>query len=260
MSDHTNRRALLAAGAAGAGSLLLGGCGKIYDSPSFRELLTRSEGLTQRAQRALMGRDTLAREYQAADISRTFRPNGSQDAQSLPPGYLDMMTAGFDAWRLTVHGLVQRPTRFTLADLVAMPARSQITRHDCVEGWSCIGGWTGAPLTQVLRRVGLKPEARFIVFHCADEHPRYFRGRSLYYESIDLIDAFHPQTILAYAMNGAPLPLAHGAPLRLRLERQLGYKMAKYIERIEVVDRLDHINGGKGGSWEDQGYQWYAGV
>ena len=260
MTGLLDRRALLAAGAAGAGSLLLGGCGRIYDSPSLRELLAGGEGLTQRAHRALMGRDALAREYRPADISRNFRPNGSQDAQSLPPDYLDMMTAGFDAWRLTVNGLVQRPARFTLAELVAMPARSQITRHDCVEGWSCIGGWTGTPLAALLRRVGLKPEARFIVFHCADEHPRYFRGRSLYYESIDLIDAFHPQTLLAYAMNGAPLPLAHGAPLRLRLERQLGYKMAKYIERIEVVDRLDHIGGGQGGSWEDQGYQWYAGV
>ena len=260
MSDQTNRRALLAAGAAGAGSLLLGGCNRIYDSPSLRELLTHSEGLTQRAHRALMGRDTLAREYQAADISRTFRPNGSQDAQSLPPGYLDMMTAGFDAWRLTVHGLVRRPTRFTLADLVAMPARSQITRHDCVEGWSCIGGWTGTPLSQVLRRVGLKPEARFIVFHCADEHPRYFRGRSLYYESIDLIDAFHPQTILAYAMNGAPLPVANGAPLRLRVERQLGYKMAKYVHTVELTESLAALGYGKGSYWADRGYEWYAGI
>jgi DMSO/TMAO reductase YedYZ molybdopterin-dependent catalytic subunit len=155
---------------------------------------------------------------------------------------------------------VARPASLSLADLRMLPVRTQITRHDCVEGWSCIGGWTGPRLSTVLDQVGLRPEARFIVFHCADELPRYINGANLFYESIDLVDAFHPQTILAYEMNGAPLPLAHGAPLRLRVERQLGYKMAKFLARIEVVDRFDHIGQGNGGTWEDDGYEWYAGI
>jgi DMSO/TMAO reductase YedYZ molybdopterin-dependent catalytic subunit len=149
---------------------------------------------------------------------------------------------------------------FSLDDLRALPARSQITRHDCVEGWSCIGGWTGPQLSRILDFVGLRPEARYIVFHCADELPRYFDGSHSYYESIDLVDAYHPQTILAYAMNGKPLGIPHGAPLRLRVERQLGYKMAKFVERIEAVAELDHLRGGRGGYWEDNGYEWYAGI
>ena len=152
---------------------------------------------------------------------------------------------------------MERPQSFTLSDLRALPARTQITRHDCVEGWSAIGKWTGAPLGTLLQSVGLKSNARFAVMHCADN---YGGGRDPYYESIDLIDAFHPQTLLAYAMNGAPLEIAHGAPLRLRVERQLGYKQAKYLMRIEITDRLDLIGQGKGGFWEDRGYEWYAGI
>ena len=137
-----------------------------------------------------------------------------------------------------------------------MPARSQITRHDCVEGWSAIGKWTGVPLGALLDAVELEPSARYIVFHCADD----FRGTN-YYESIDLVDAFHPQTILAYGMNDGELPVGHGAPLRLRVERQLGYKQAKFVMRVEAVESLEAIGRGKGGYWEDNtGYEWYAGI
>jgi DMSO/TMAO reductase YedYZ molybdopterin-dependent catalytic subunit len=145
----------------------------------------------------------------------------------------------------------------SLAELRALPARTQITRHDCVEGWSAIGQWTGVPLGSVLAQAQLAPEVRFIVLFCADELER---GDGGYYESIDLMDAFHPQTLLAYELNGRPLPVANGAPLRLRVERQLGYKQAKYLMRIEAVARLDGIGGGKGGYWEDRGYEWYAGI
>ena len=143
-----------------------------------------------------------------------------------------------------------------LADLRALPARTQTTRHDCVEGWSAIGKWAGVPLAEVLKRAGLKPSARYIVFHCADRY-----GAETYYESVDLIDAFHPQTIIAHMLNGEPLPVKNGAPLRMRIERQLGYKHAKYTNGIEAVANLGAIRGGKGGYWEDTtGYQWYAGI
>jgi DMSO/TMAO reductase YedYZ molybdopterin-dependent catalytic subunit len=141
-----------------------------------------------------------------------------------------------------------------------MQARTQITRHDCVEGWSAIGQWTGVQLARVLALAGPLPQARHVVFRCADDLGGTGDARGFYYESLDFFDAYHPQTILAYAMNGQPLAVAHGAPLRLRVERQLGYKHAKYVMRIQLVDRIDAIAGGKGGFWEDRGYAWYAGI
>jgi DMSO/TMAO reductase YedYZ molybdopterin-dependent catalytic subunit len=153
-----------------------------------------------------------------------------------------------------------KPAQFSLEELKAFSARTQITRHDCVEGWSCIGAWTGPQLSTILNVVRPHPGARYVVFHCADELPRYVDGTNRFYESIDFVDAYHPQTILAYALNGTPLDLPHGAPLRLRVERQLGYKMAKFLTRIEITDRLDHAGRGRGGTWEDDGYEWYAGI
>ena len=141
-----------------------------------------------------------------------------------------------------------------------MPARTQITRHDCVEGWSCIGKWSGVQLAAVLDKVKLKPEARYVVFTCADELERTADGTGRYYESVDLEDAYHPQTILAYDMNGQTLTVPHGAPLRVRVERQLGYKMAKYLMRIDAVSELKSLGRGQGGFWPDRGYDWYAGV
>jgi DMSO/TMAO reductase YedYZ molybdopterin-dependent catalytic subunit len=157
-----------------------------------------------------------------------------------------------------VGGLVMNPLNLSLSALRAMPARTQITRHDCVEGWSAIGKWTGVPLGAVLKLAGVRSQARFVVFHCADSLG--YSEQDTYYESIDLLDAFHPQTLLAYDLNGKPLPVKNGAPLRLRVERQLGYKQAKYIVAIDVVSNLERIRGGKGGFWEDQGYEWYAGI
>jgi DMSO/TMAO reductase YedYZ molybdopterin-dependent catalytic subunit len=252
-----SRRQFLVSGAAG---LLLSGCDRLSAAPSFQEVLAAAERLTYGAHRSLFARQALAPEFSPRDVSSTFRPNGAQDSYNLAPEYLEHAKDNYVRWRLQVDGLVMRSSSFSLAELRAMGSRTQITRHDCVEGWSCIGSWTGTPLSAVLERVMLRPEARFIVFHCADEQLRYQDGAHTYYESIDLIDAFHPQTILAYELNGAPVPLANGAPLRLRVERQLGYKMAKFIARIEAVDRLEAIRGGHGGYWEDSGYEWYAGI
>ncbi len=207
------------------------------------------------AQRALMFGQPLAREFSERDISPVFKANGTKNPNT--PAYNALASGNFNAWRLRIDGLVERPLDLSLADLRALPARTQITRHDCVEGWSAIGKWQGAQLGPLLQTAGLKPNARFAVMHCADN---YGGGPDMYYESIDLIDGFHPQTILAYNLNGQPLDVAHGAPLRLRVERQLGYKHAKYLMRIEMVERLDSFGRGKGGYWEDRGYEWYAGI
>lgn len=215
------------------------------------------EGLTRRTQRLLIPREALAPIYDRSQISPDFRANGSIDPAAAD--YVALKTGGFADYRLVIDGLVERPLTLSLADLRSRPGQSQITKHDCVEGWTSIGEWTGVRLETLLDEAGLKPEARYIVFHCFDALDQT-EGGDRYYESIDLIDARHPQTILAYAMNGQTLPVPHGAPLRLRVERQLGYKHAKYIRRIEAVESFAHIGGGKGGYWEDRGYEWYAGI
>jgi DMSO/TMAO reductase YedYZ molybdopterin-dependent catalytic subunit len=211
-----------------------------------------------KTQRLLVGRGALAREFAEADISPSFRVNGTSTPDN--EEYAQLVEGKFASWRLKIDGLVAQPQELSLADIKKLPARTQITRHDCVEGWSAIGKWTGVPLGILLKSVGLKPSARFAVFHCADELERTLDGSGRYYESIDLIDAFHPQTILAYAMNDQDLSVGHGAPLRLRVERQLGYKQAKYIMRIEIVASFAGLWGGNGGCWEDRGYEWYAGI
>jgi DMSO/TMAO reductase YedYZ molybdopterin-dependent catalytic subunit len=203
-------------------------------------------------------RITLAREYSPTDISRQFRANGSIGVGD--PEYIRLAQSGFADWRLTVDGFVDRPLSLSLEELRALPARTQSTRHDCVEGWSCIGQWTGVRRSAVLQMARLRPQARYIVFHCADAVEQTLDGTGRYYQSIDLIDAFHPQTVLAYDMNGSTLPITYGAPLRLRVERQLGYKMAKYVMRIEALDSFSALGRGRGGFWEDRGYEWYAGI
>ncbi|MGH1573026.1 molybdopterin-dependent oxidoreductase [Methylobacterium sp. P31] len=308
-----HRRKLLTAGAGLMGTALLGGCDKFAGTDAGQRTLRVGEDANLYVQRLLMSPATLAREFPAAMISPWFKPNGSID----PPdrAYRALAAQRFADFKLTVDGLVQMPLSLSLADLRALPSRTQITRHDCVEGWSCIGQWAGVPLAEVLKRAGLKPQARFAVFHCADtleyagsqdgavlwrpDHPGAMREATIqlaaaedwggaptakdgseddwgqgspaaepedkripirYYESIDLYDAFNPQTILAYDLNGKPLPVSNGAPLRLRVERQLGYKQAKYVMRVEMVESLAGLGQGSGGYWEDRGYEWYAGI
>ncbi len=215
------------------------------------------EGLTRRAQRLLIPRDALAPTYSRAEISPDFRANGSIDPAAAD--YVALKADGFANYKLVIDGLVERPLSLSLAELRARPTQSQITKHDCVEGWTSIAEWTGVRLETLLDEAGLKPEAKYIVFHCFDALDQREDGER-YYESIDLIDARHPQTILAWAMNGETLPVPYGAPLRLRVERQLGYKHAKYIKRIEAVESFAHLGAGKGGYWEDRGYEWFAGI
>ncbi|MDP4003702.1 molybdopterin-dependent oxidoreductase [Methylobacterium sp. NEAU K] len=318
-----HRRKLLTAGAGLAGTALLGGCDRFAGTDAGRRTLQAGEDANLFVQRLLLSPATLAREYPAAMISPWFKPNGTID----PPDrdFRALAARKFADFKLTVDGLVRTPLSLSLADLRGLPGRTQVTRHDCVEGWSCIGQWSGVPLAEVLNRAGLKPQARYAVFHCADtleyagggleggdgaslwrpEHPGTVRDGTIqlaaaedwggapakddaqkddwgqgapdadtpadagpadkrtpirYYESIDLFDAFNPQTILAYDLNGKPLPVSNGAPLRLRVERQLGYKQAKYVMRVELVETLSGLGQGRGGYWEDRGYEWYAGI
>ena len=256
-SKLLTRRALLTAGTVGAGALLLAGANRFL-APNYLQVLESAENATFGAQRALLAGQPLAREFSEADMSPIFKSNGTVLPED--PAYQALMANGFADWRLKIDGLVSKPVSLSMADLQRLPQRTQITRHDCVEGWSAIGKWTGPQLGQLLQTVGMAANARFVVFHCADNLGGGNDGTGFYYESVDLIDAFHPQTILAHTMNDAPLKVAHGAPLRLRVERQLGYKHAKYLMRIEVVDRLNQFGRGKGGFWEDRGYEWYAGI
>jgi DMSO/TMAO reductase YedYZ molybdopterin-dependent catalytic subunit len=250
------RRRTLARALAAAGAALLAGCDRLSMSDWFPRVLSAGEKLSARVAPLVTGRDALAKEYPPSALSPEFRSNGT--ARPMNAEYQALAAGSFAGYTLVVDGLVERPLRLTLAELRALPSRTQITRHDCVEGWSAIGKWKGARLAALLEAARLKPEARFVVFHCFD--PMEDDGTEPYYESIGLDDALHEQTILAYELNDHALPMKNGAPVRLRVERQLGYKHAKYVHRLEIVSTFKPIRGGNGGYWEDQGYQWYAGI
>jgi DMSO/TMAO reductase YedYZ molybdopterin-dependent catalytic subunit len=240
------RRLFLASSLAAVG---LAGCGSVKESLTngpFRKALLAAEGWNH----ALIGTRGLAREYTERDIDRQFRLNGFDTPSDAV--YSRLQQDNFRDYRLTITGLVERPQQLSLDALRAAGERTQITRHDCVEGWSAIGKWRGVPLATVLALARPTPAARYCVFRCFD---RDQMGTS-YYESLDLVQAAHPQTILALDLNDAPLDSDHGAPVRLKIPTQLGYKSAKWVARIELVAVLP----GLGGYWEDQGYEWYAGI
>ena len=232
----------------------LAGCGPIgsvlNNNGSVRRILASAEGLNH----LLIGTRGFAREYRDNDVDRHFRVNGF--ATPSDARYSDLVARNFAPYRLIVEGAVERAATFSLAQLQGMPQQTQITRHDCVEGWSAIGKWSGVALGGLLDMVGLRNDARYVVFRCMDNDG----SGNLYYESLDLHQARHPQALLALRLNDAPLDPDHGAPVRLRVPTQLGYKSAKWIGRIEVVGSFATIAGGHGGYWEDQGYEWYAGI
>jgi DMSO/TMAO reductase YedYZ molybdopterin-dependent catalytic subunit len=262
MSDGSTRRGILARGAAGIGALALSGCTALSQQSWVDKVLRSAEWLTYHAERLFAGSHALATEYNKADIAPSFRANGTLD-----PGtefYRRQAANNFKEWRITVGGLVDHPLSLSMDQLRAMPSRTQITRHDCVEGWSCIGEWTGTPVRLLLALAGPKPNAKYAVFRCADPMTDSdgdgVNDSDFYYESLDMVEATHPQTILAYKLNGRALGIEHGAPVRVRAERQLGYKQPKYVMSIELVDDYSKIGGGKGGYWEDQGYNWWGGI
>lgn len=248
------RRNVLFAGAAAAGGVFLPGWSRRNLPPTYGHILRMADNLTYASHRLLLPGQSMAREYGPRDVTAfpaiflDDRFLTDTDHPTRSEAYRAAHAAGFPNWLLTVEGLVARPKKYSLADLKRFPARTQITRHTCEEGWSAIGGWTGVQLGRVLEAdVGLLPEARYVTFHCNDK----------YVDSIDLLDALHPQTLLAYGMNGGALSVPHGAPVRLRVETQHGYKSMKYVERIAVTSELD--DGGKDGNIQN-GWAWYAGI
>ncbi len=215
--------------------------------PDHAGIYGAGETLTYAAQKLLMSHHSLAREFSRSDISKVFPVNGEVPENET---YHRLLAHGFADWRLTVEGLVAHPLALSLAELKSFPSRNQITHQACEEGWSFIAEWSGVPLSYVLNLVGVRREAKYIVFFPFDES----------WDSLDMSDAWHPQTLLAYGMNGQELPTPHGAPVRLRVARQLGYKSVKYLSRITVTDTLKNIGKGLGSISPEIGYSWYAGI
>ncbi|HEY5425826.1 MAG TPA: molybdopterin-dependent oxidoreductase [Candidatus Tumulicola sp.] len=246
-----NRRIFLASTVSAAA---LAGCGPIgsalNENAAVKSALAAAEGLNH----LVIGTRGMAREYRDRDVDRNFRVNGFSTPSD--SGYMRLAAGNFAAYRLIVDGAVERRRAFGIDELRQMPQLTQITRHDCVEGWSAIGKWSGVRLAGVLDAVRPRADARYAVFHCMDNDG----SGTPYYESLDLHQARHPQTLLAMRLNDAPLDPEHGAPVRLRVPTQLGYKSAKWIARIEMVGTFANIESGRGGYWEDQGYEWYAGI
>ena len=255
-----DRRHLLRGAVAAAGAAVLAGCDRLSRNDSFTETLQGAEHLNRSIAKVVAPRPAMAQEFGEDRIAQTFRGNGTLSPQD--EDYVALRNGNFADYRLQVGGLVAKPLALSLAELRALPSRTQVTRHDCVEGWSCIGKWKGVQLARILEMAQPRPEAKFVVFRCFDsmDGPSLDGRDSRYYESIDLDDAHHAQTILAYELNDKPLPVTNGAPLRCRVERQLGYKQAKYVRSIELVTSFAEIRGGKGGYWEDEGYEWYGGI
>lgn len=249
----TPRRTFIKALASTA-SVALAGCGKT-DPPTYGNILRMGDLLTYKAHRLLLPEHSLAREYDYSDITSVPAIGTTNPADPNQPAfdpqygqlYERLLRDEFANWQLTVEGRVTRPGSYSLADLKRMPSRTQITRHTCEEGWSAIAQWTGVPLRKVLEASGVQPDARFVQFITYD----------YYVDSIDMLDAMHPQTILAYGMNGRDLPIGHGAPLRVRVETQLGYKSMKFLRRIVVTNEFD--DHGDAGLLQS-GWSWYAGI
>lgn len=249
-SGLVTRRRAIVAGLASLGGLVLARLPKDLP-PTHGHLLRMGDNLTYAAHRALLPGQSLAKEYGLRDLT-SFPATGTTDPGAGPQAdladaYRRLQAGGFAEWRLAVEGRVARPRTFSLAELKQLASRTQITRHTCEEGWTAIGQWTGVPLGVVLDAAGILPSARFVVFDSWDG----------WVDSIDLLDALHPQTLLAYGMNGRDLPVPHGAPVRLRVERQMGYKSMKFLRRIVVTDEFD--DGGERGHIHS-GWAWYTGI
>ena len=206
-----------------------------------------SNTLTYAAQRLLMFHHPLAREFNRSEISKVFPVKGQPP---LSDQYRRMLRDKFEDWRLTVDGMVARPTSFSLAELKQMPSVSQVTLHACEQGWSYIAEWTGVRLSHVLDLVGIRPQAKYVAIFTFDK----------VWDTMDMFDAWHPQTLIAYGMNQQELPAPHGAPVRLRVARQVGYKNVKFLSHLIVTDNAKQYGKGLGGKAPEGGWAWYGGI
>lgn len=245
MSKISRRNLII--GGVSAGGILLAGTATKYSNELYRV----GEDLSRVTHRLLLRNNPLAREFTTRDISKNFPAIGTTNPES--EEYQRLLHGRFVDWRLSVGGLVDQPRSFSVADLQAMPARTQITAHSCERGWTAIAQWTGVQLSRVLELVKPQPKARWVAIHCADGWWDSY--------SLDQFEALHPQTMLTYGMNGGDLPVQHGAPVRLRIERQLGWKSLKFVDRIELVEDYRQVGWGKGSLVADEyNFQWYGGV
>lgn len=252
MTDLSRRKLITTGLAAAAGVTGLGVAASLAQKyglvpPDHAGIYGPGETLTYASQR-LLTRHSLAREFSPSQISKPPFAN-----EMAPPsdGFKRLQAAGFADWRLSINGMVDQPTTFSLAQLKSYPSRSQITMVQCEEGWSYVAEWIGVPLSHVLGLVGVHPQAKYVV---------YFSIQPDWWESIDMADALHPQTFLTHGMNGGELPVGNGGPLRLRVPRQLGYKSVKFITRLTVTDSLKAFGKGLGSASPEGGYAWYAGI
>jgi DMSO/TMAO reductase YedYZ molybdopterin-dependent catalytic subunit len=241
------RRLLIGSGVALAGGGLVAAAKSRYPL-SVNSLLESVDSINHMAENALLDRHALVRELDRSMITKNFPAINTIRPE--PEAYHRSRALGFSDWRLPVTGLVKNPISFSLADLMAFPSRTQITQHNCVDGWSAVAEWKGVQIGRILNQVGLLPGAKYALFDCVDG----------WWDSYELIDMYHPQTLFTYGMNGGLLPMQHGAPVRLRIERQLGYKSLKFISAMRIVDRIDRVRDGNGSQAAGYGYQWHAGI
>jgi DMSO/TMAO reductase YedYZ molybdopterin-dependent catalytic subunit len=252
MSNFSRRKLItagLAATAGASGLTVAAGLARRYGliPPDHGGIYGAGETLTYASQRMLTVH-SLARKFPRSQISNPPFANGKPPRDE---AFQRLQAGAFTGWRLAIDGMVARPGSFSLAELKSYPSRSQITHLACEEGWSFIAEWTGVPLSHVLNLVGILPQARYVV---------YFSMQSGWWDSVDMADALHPQTLLNYGMNGAELPVGHGGPIRMRVPRQLGYKSVKYITRLTITDSLKGFGKGLGSAAPESGYSWYAGI
>jgi DMSO/TMAO reductase YedYZ molybdopterin-dependent catalytic subunit len=252
MNKITRRKLITTGLAATAGVSGLGVAAKLAERyglipPDSGGLYGAGETLTYAAQRILT-RHSLAREFSRSEISKNPFANG---VAPLGEGFQRLQQGGFADWRLAVDGMVARPASFSLAELKTFPSRTEITLIACEEGWSYIAEWSGVPLSHILGLVGALPQVRYVVY-------RSFQPD--WWDSLDMADALHPQTLLTLGMNGGELPVPFGGPLRMRVPRQLGYKSVKYITHLTLTDSLKRFGKGLGSAAPEGGYAWYAGI